>query len=284
MATLDEISEGRALLGLGVGGTSCRELGISTPLPVAALRESVDVIRRLLSGEEVSVEGKVVSLREGRLQFTPVRDRIPIYFATHGAQVARLAGEIADGVLLGNVLSPSGIDFYVEQIRMGAEKAGRTLHSLAISLRPEVCVCEDEAAAFAVMRRRCPPARLDPSTLGVSRASRGDRASHARRARCQEGGGARRSSHGSHPGFCRGGDCCRWSSGTCRPPARGGHPPRCQPDDRPSPRDSRHGDCAGAADIHGGCRAPHRKTDWAARMSCRSVSLGSWMSGAATRR
>jgi 5,10-methylenetetrahydromethanopterin reductase len=154
MATLDEISEGRALLGLGVGGTSFRELGISTPLPVAALRESVDVIRRLLSGEEVSVEGKVVSLREGRLQFTPVRDRIPIYFAPHGAQVARLAGETADGVLLGNVLSPSGVDFYVEQIRMGAEKAGRTLHSLAISLRPEVCVCEDEAAAFAVMRRR----------------------------------------------------------------------------------------------------------------------------------
>jgi alkanesulfonate monooxygenase SsuD/methylene tetrahydromethanopterin reductase-like flavin-dependent oxidoreductase (luciferase family) len=112
------------------------------------------VIRRLLRGEEVSVEGKVVSLRRGRLQFTPVRDRIPVYFATHGAQVARLAGEIADGVLLGNVLSPSGVDFYVEQIRAGAEKAGRALDSFAISLRPEVCVSEDEAAAFAVMRRR----------------------------------------------------------------------------------------------------------------------------------
>jgi 5,10-methylenetetrahydromethanopterin reductase len=154
MATLDEISEGRAILGLGVGGTSFRELGISAPLPVAALRESVDVIRRLLRGQEVSVEGKVVSLRGGQLQFTPVRDRIPIYFATHGAQVARLAGEIADGVLLGNILAPSGVDFYLAQVRAGAAKAGRTLDSLTVSLRPEVCVSEDEAAALAVMRRR----------------------------------------------------------------------------------------------------------------------------------
>jgi len=154
MATLDEVSDGRAILGLGVGGTSFRELGISAPLPLAALRESVDVIRRLLRGEEVSVEGKVVSLKGGRLQFMPIRERIPIYFATHGAQVARLAGEIADGVLLGNILSPSGVDFYLEQVRAGAAKAGRTLDSVSISLRPEVCVSEDEAAALAVMRRR----------------------------------------------------------------------------------------------------------------------------------
>ena len=154
MATLDELCGGRAILGLGVGGASFRELGLSTPRPLAALREAVDVIRRLLRGHEVTLEGKVVSLRGGRLQFAPVRNHIPVYFATHGAQIARLAGEIADGVLLGNILSPGGVDFYVSRVQEGAAKAGRPPESVDISLRPEVCVAEDEAAAFAVMRQR----------------------------------------------------------------------------------------------------------------------------------
>ena len=154
IATLDELCGGRAVLGLGVGGTGFRELGLSTPLPVAALREAVDVIRRLMRGETVSVQGKVVSLRDGLLQFAPVRAHIPIYFATHGVQVARLAGEIADGVMLGNILTPSAVDFYVDQIRRGTTQAGRRIQDVDISLRPEVCISEDEEAARAVMRHR----------------------------------------------------------------------------------------------------------------------------------
>ena len=48
------------------------------PKPVAALRETVDMVRRLLAGERVTAEGKVVTLHEGRLQFTPVRKAVPI--------------------------------------------------------------------------------------------------------------------------------------------------------------------------------------------------------------
>ncbi len=154
IATLDELSGGRALLGLGVGGTGFRELGIATPLPVAALRETVELVRRLLRGEEVTVQGKVVSLAQGRLQFAPLRPAIPIYFATHGAQITRLAGEVADGVLIANTLVPSAIRFYLDQLREGAARAGRGLDGLDVSLRFEVCLDEDEEAAFAVMRRR----------------------------------------------------------------------------------------------------------------------------------
>jgi 5,10-methylenetetrahydromethanopterin reductase len=142
------------LLGLGVGGTGFRELGIATRLPVAALRETVDVVRRLLAGERVTVEGKVVSLQEGKLQFTPVRHRIPVYFATHGAQIMKLAGEVADGVLLANTLVPSALGFYVDQLREGQAKSGRSLEELDISLRPEICLDADETAARQVMRRR----------------------------------------------------------------------------------------------------------------------------------
>jgi 5,10-methylenetetrahydromethanopterin reductase len=154
MATLDELAGGRAVLGLGLGGTSFKELGITVSKPLTALRETVDVVRRLWRGEEVTVQGKIVSLRGGRLQFAPVRDRIPIYFATHGAQVTRLAGEIADGVLIANTMVPEAVDFYVAQVQEGARKAERSADEIDISIRPEVCIAEDEDAALEVIRRR----------------------------------------------------------------------------------------------------------------------------------
>jgi 5,10-methylenetetrahydromethanopterin reductase len=154
MATLDELSGGRALLGFGLGGTSFQELGIAMPRPITALREAVGVMRRLLQGEEVTFEGKVITLNGGRIQFSPVRDRIPIYFATHGARIACLAGEIADGVLIANTMVPAAVDFYVAQVQEGAAKAGRSLEEIDVCLRPEACISEDEEAAFAVMRGR----------------------------------------------------------------------------------------------------------------------------------
>lgn len=154
IATLDEISGGRALLGLGTGGSGFRELGIGKPLPVAALRETVDVVRGLLRGEEITQAGKVISISGGRLAFTPPRTHVPIYFATHGAQVTKLAGRVADGVLLANTLVPEAIDFYVHQIRDGLASVGRAPESFDFGLRVEACIADDHDAAFSVMRRR----------------------------------------------------------------------------------------------------------------------------------
>jgi 5,10-methylenetetrahydromethanopterin reductase len=154
IATLDELSDGRAMLGLGLGGSGFRELGFAKTLPVAAMRESIEVIRGLLRGEEVSLAGKVISLDRGRLQFQTLRPDLPIYIATQGAQISRLAGALADGVLIANVVSPAGLDFYVGQIAKGAAQAGRGLRNLDIQLRWEICISEDEAAALQTMRRR----------------------------------------------------------------------------------------------------------------------------------
>ena len=157
IATFDELSGGRALLGLGVGGQGFRELGIERKLPVAALRETVEIVRALLRGELVSRQGKVISLAGARLDFEPVRAHIPIYFATHGAQVSKLAGRIADGVLIANTLHPRMLEFYLKQIREGMARmahAGRTPESFDLGLRVEACISDDGEAAFAVMRRR----------------------------------------------------------------------------------------------------------------------------------
>ncbi len=175
IATLDELANGRALIGLGLGGSGFRELGITKTLPVAAMRESIGVIRRLLRGEQFTHAGKVISLTEGKLQFAPIRHQVPIYIATQGAQISRLAGAVADGVLIANTLSPSALAFYLEQITEGAAKAGRALREIDINLRWEICVSNDEAAAMRTMRKRL-AARLIAShprwdyldTLGVT--------------------------------------------------------------------------------------------------------------------
>ncbi|MHB8732785.1 MAG: LLM class flavin-dependent oxidoreductase [bacterium] len=154
IATLDEMTGGRALLGLGVGSTGFRELGIRAVQPVAALRESVALIRGLLRGEEITVSGKVISLNAGKLQFRPVRTQVPIYFATQGARITELAGEVADGIMIPNTVLPSAIDFFLDGITRGAEKAGRPLSEIDIALRFEACIGDDRAEAEAVMRGR----------------------------------------------------------------------------------------------------------------------------------
>ncbi len=154
IATLDELSGQRAMLGLGVGSTGFRELGIRALHPVAALREAVDIIRRLLREEEVTINGKVVCLNGGKLQFSPARRHIPIYFATQGARITELAGELADGIMIPNTVLPSAVDFYLDGLKRGAAKAGRSLGEIDIALRFEACISDDQAEAEAVMRRR----------------------------------------------------------------------------------------------------------------------------------
>jgi 5,10-methylenetetrahydromethanopterin reductase len=166
IATLDEMCGGRAALGIGTGGAGFHELGLERKLPVAAMRETVEIVRGLLRGEAVTLRGKVISLAGGRLNFAPARADLPIYFATHGAQVTRLAGQIADGVLIANTLAPPAFAHYLDRLDEGFARAGRASGSLDagrsvdtdlrfdIGLRVEACIADDDAAAFAVMRRR----------------------------------------------------------------------------------------------------------------------------------
>ena len=154
IATLDEMCGGRAVLGLGVGATGFRELGLDRKLPVAALRETVEIVRGLLRGEQVTLAGKVVGLAGGKLTFAPTRPDIPVYFATHGAQITRLAGQIADGVLIANTLAPPAFAHYLDRLDEGLARAGRDPAQFDIGLRVEACIADDDAAAFAVMRRR----------------------------------------------------------------------------------------------------------------------------------
>src|SRR5262244_4436266 len=96
MATLDGISNQRAVLGLGAGVSGFRELGVDTSRSAVAIREAVELIRRLLAGETVTVKGRVINLTEGRLNFAPPRADLPIYVASQRAGGCRVAGRGAD--------------------------------------------------------------------------------------------------------------------------------------------------------------------------------------------
>ncbi len=154
IATLDELSEGRAQLGLGVGGSGITQMWLPKEKPVRALREAIELIRAMLTGDVVRYEGELFHLDGGRLGFPSVRPAIPISVASHSPQVLRLCGRCADGVLLGNMANRAAIDDATRLVRDAEQSAHRPARSVAINLRLEACIAEDEGAALAAMKRR----------------------------------------------------------------------------------------------------------------------------------
>lgn len=101
IASLDDISGGRAILGLGASGPRVIEQwhGLRFENVLRRTREYVDVVRLILSGARVDYEGQIFKLRGFSLGFQPPRKAIPIYLAAIGPANTRLAGEVADGWL-----------------------------------------------------------------------------------------------------------------------------------------------------------------------------------------
>ena len=123
-ATLDEASNGRALLGLGAGGSGFSELGLARERPALALREAIHLIRMLWRAEEVEYEGKTVRWGKGEIQF-PMRADIPIVIAARGPKLLELAGEVADGVIIATGVSRESVAWARERIEAGETRAGK---------------------------------------------------------------------------------------------------------------------------------------------------------------
>jgi 5,10-methylenetetrahydromethanopterin reductase len=106
-ATIDEISGGRLVLGLGRGVRSLieGELKIEYGSPLTYVKEYLLCLRRLLAGEEVTFQGKMVKMTGARLHFAPLRKRIPTLLAAMGPKTLRLASRYADGAILNSCTS-----------------------------------------------------------------------------------------------------------------------------------------------------------------------------------
>jgi len=132
-ATLDEISKGRIILGLGAARAAIIKHEITTS-PILAMRECIEIVRRMLGGKKVTYEGKVFRLADvgSHLGFKPLRTNVPIYLAAEGKRMLQLAGEMSDAVLLTSVITPPYLKFAIRNIEEGARSAGRKLSDIKI--------------------------------------------------------------------------------------------------------------------------------------------------------
>jgi 5,10-methylenetetrahydromethanopterin reductase len=152
IASLDEVSHGRAMLLLGAGGAGAAPLGIPRTRPARAIAEAIDLTRQLLAGKEVDFQGEVIQFRHGKLAFSPPRADIPIYVASRGDVVLSTAGAVADGVMLATYATPAGVRHGLDRVQRGAQRAGRRLEDLELFSRVDTCVSDDPSAAQAAVR------------------------------------------------------------------------------------------------------------------------------------
>jgi 5,10-methylenetetrahydromethanopterin reductase len=150
IATVDEISGGRAVLGIGVGDRPLTALGFK-PATLHQLETSIGGIRRLLVGETAS-SADGVQFVDAHLRI-PARPDLPIYVSASGPKTLELAGRVADGVIVLAGLFDAGVDFALAHIRRGAQIAGRPMPQVAAflygSIRDDRQVAIDEARSIA---------------------------------------------------------------------------------------------------------------------------------------
>ncbi len=146
IATVDELSGGRATLGLGAGVSGFAEMGIRRDRPLTAMREAIGLIRGLLRGERITMEGGVIEFHDGALDF-PTRADLPIMVATNGPRMLQLAGELADAVMVQNLASETMAGNVLALVAEGAERGGRTPGSTRLIARLDVCISDTDPAA-----------------------------------------------------------------------------------------------------------------------------------------
>ncbi|HEX2140401.1 MAG TPA: LLM class flavin-dependent oxidoreductase [Woeseiaceae bacterium] len=164
MATLDEVSGGRAILGLGTGDSAVVNLGLK-PEKLAAFEEKMQVIRGLMRGDEVDYRGS-------KLRMPWSRRDVPIVMACSGPKALELGGRIADGVLFQVGADAAFVRYALDHIRKGAESAGRPPEDVTLYMRLACAVhkdgekARDEVRGYASVAagtvfRTIPPAYFD---------------------------------------------------------------------------------------------------------------------------
>src|SRR5437867_1997827 len=216
MAALDELSDGRAVLGIG-SGIRLAQIGMAAPRRIAAVRDAIHIVSRLLRGETVEYDGPVFSARGVRLECPLRRAAVPILMAAMGDQALDLCGRIADGLIISNLSPPAFTRRAVGVVARGAAAAGRPMPAEVVQYVTGA-IDEDrhearrraKAVVGAMLVAYCHDGRASAATQSAVRAHHGREDDHGqRRVRPRAAG---------HPGDD--GDCV-WGMDRCRPGGNG---------------------------------------------------------------
>ena len=150
--TLDDLAQDRIICGIGAWWDPlASKVGIQRRKPLKAMRETVEVFRRLMRLERVSYKGEFHFVDDIELDVVHGRREprnVPIYIGATGPKMMELTGEIADGAVLNYCVPPEYNDIAMERLEAGAAKAGRSMDEID---RPQLIVCsvhDDRAEAI----------------------------------------------------------------------------------------------------------------------------------------
>ncbi|HEY4277375.1 MAG TPA: LLM class flavin-dependent oxidoreductase [Conexibacter sp.] len=144
IAAVGEVSGGRALLGIGAGDAAVFPLG-RTPASIATLRSAIESLRALAQGETIVAGEHGVSVAAGRAEH-------PILLAASQPRMLRLAGAVADGVIVMGAADPALTAWQLDHVAAGARSVGRTLDDLTIDLWFTISLSDDRARALSDVR------------------------------------------------------------------------------------------------------------------------------------
>lgn len=140
--TLDDLAPRRMICGIGAWWDPlAKNVGINRNKPLTAMRETVEILRRLLNMERVTFHGEFINVEGIELDVVHGRKEpryVPIYIGATGDQMMEMTGEIADGVVLNYCVPPDYNLKALELLKKGTEKAGRNFDDLD---RPQLVVC-----------------------------------------------------------------------------------------------------------------------------------------------
>ena len=153
-ATLQDLSGGRLLLGLGVANKSIAGWhGGVFDRPLKRAREYVEIVRKVAAGERVEYEGEIYQTgKRFQLSWKPSYPNVPIYLAGLGPQMTKLVGKIADGVVI-NMATPVKIREIAARVREGAREAGRDPSKIEIIAKSRVSLNPDRALVRSRLRQ-----------------------------------------------------------------------------------------------------------------------------------
>ncbi len=150
-ATLNELSRGRFILGLGCANPALASWhGTHYDKPVGRMREYIEIVRKVYAGAKMESQGNYFGSRGFKLSF-PTEQPLRIFMAALGPQMTRLAGQVADGVIT-NMANPEQVAAIAASARAGAAEAGRDPSALEVVVKVRCAVNGDLATARTALK------------------------------------------------------------------------------------------------------------------------------------